>query len=268
MCIRDRNGKEIFQLIKGVDNNKDQSYFLCQLSQEQLSKALFPIGNLEKSEVRRIAKNLDLVTADKKDSQGLCFIGKVSLPEFLQQQLRPKKGKIIEIPKSSSIYQKEEKHFPTIEKKLENQAAAISYKKTDGEIVGEHQGAHFFTRGQRKGLGVGGKAEPLFVLATDVQENIIYTGQGHDHPGLLKDALFIQADEIHWIREDMALKEGENLEVQARIRYRQPLQRATLHQTKNGLFVAFDTPQSAITEGQFCAWYIEDELVGSGVIHH
>ncbi|OFM83191.1 tRNA 2-thiouridine(34) synthase MnmA [Weeksella sp. HMSC059D05] len=264
----DKNGKEIFQLLKGVDNNKDQSYFLCQLSQEQLSKALFPIGNLEKSEVRRIAKNLDLVTADKKDSQGLCFIGKVSLPEFLQQQLRPKKGKIIEIPKSSSIYQKEEKHFPTIEKKLENQAAAISYKKTDGEVVGEHQGAHFFTRGQRKGLGVGGKAEPLFVLATDVQENIIYTGQGHDHPGLLKDALFIQTDEIHWIREDMALKEGESLEVQARIRYRQPLQRATLNQTKNGLFVAFDTPQSAITEGQFCAWYIEDELVGSGVIHH
>ncbi|MBS7334468.1 MAG: tRNA 2-thiouridine(34) synthase MnmA [Weeksellaceae bacterium] len=264
----DANGNEVFQLLKGVDNNKDQSYFLCQLSQDQLSKALFPIGELEKPEVRRIAKEQGLVTADKKDSQGLCFIGKVSLPEFLQQQLKAKKGDIIEIAKDWKGFQREIPAFNNKYEALDFEARGFSYTKGDGEIVGTHQGAHYFTRGQRKGLGVGGKVEPLFVIATDVNENIIYTGQGANHPGLLKKALFIKEDEVHWVREDLALKEGETMEVMARIRYRQPLQVATLHKAKEGMYVEFLNPQSAITEGQFCAWHIGDELVGSGVINY
>ncbi len=264
----DHNGNEIFHLLKGEDNNKDQSYFLCQLSQEQLSKALFPIGELEKPEVRRIAQEQDLVTANKKDSQGLCFIGKVSLPEFLQQQLKPKEGLIVEISKDWKTYQREVLVFDSKYEALDFEAKGFSYKKEDGEIVGKHQGAHYFTRGQRKGLGVGGKVEPLFVIDTDVKENIIYTGQGADHPGLLKKTLFIKEEEIHWVREDLALKEGETMEVIARIRYRQPLQKATLHKSSTGLYVEFDNNQTAITEGQFCAWYIEDELIGSGVINY
>ncbi len=262
----DENGKEIYRLLKGEDNNKDQSYFLCQLSQDQLAKALFPIGELEKPEVRRIAKELDLVTADKKDSQGLCFIGKVSLPEFLQQQLKPKKGNIVEIETLSSVYERE---IPTFDSKfdaLDFEAKGFDYHLQDGVIVGEHQGAHYFTRGQRKGLGVGGKVEPLFVIDTDVKENIIYTGQGAKHPGLLKKALYIQENEIHWVREDLRLKVDETMEVMARIRYRQPLQKAILHKAENGLYVEFQEAQSAITEGQFCAWYVDEELIGSGVI--
>ncbi|WP_395093205.1 tRNA 2-thiouridine(34) synthase MnmA [Vaginella massiliensis] len=262
----DEHGNEIFRLLKGVDNNKDQSYFLCQLSQEQLSKALFPIGDIEKPEVRKIAQKLDLVTANKKDSQGLCFIGKVSLPEFLQQQLSTKEGKIIEIQKDWQPYTRAIPDFKDQFEALDFEANGFQYHPTDGEVVGKHQGAHFFTRGQRKGLGVGGKAEPLFVLDTDVEENIIYTGQGADHPGLMKRVLFIKENEIHWVREDLALQENETLEVMARIRYRQPLQKATLHKAKSGLYVAFEQPQSAITEGQFCAWYKGEELLGSGVI--
>lgn len=262
----DDNGQEVFQLLKGDDNNKDQSYFLCQLSQEQLSKALFPIGEIQKPDVRKIAKEQALVTADKKDSQGLCFIGKVSLPEFLQQQLKPKKGDIIEVGKDATVFNRTIPTFNTKYDALEFEAQGFTYQQTDGHKVGEHQGAHYFTRGQRKGLGVGGKVEPLFVIATDVNENIIYTGQGADHPGLLKKALFIKEDEVHWVREDMALKTDETMEVLARIRYRQPLQKATLHKAENGLYVAFENPQSSITEGQFCAWYIDEELVGSGAI--
>ena len=264
----DDNGNEVFQLLKGIDNNKDQSYFLCQLSQDQLSRALFPIGGIEKPEVRRIAKEQGLVTADKKDSQGLCFIGKVSLPEFLQQQLKPKNGEIIEVAKDWKGYEREIPTFSSKIEALEFEARGFSYQKEDGEVVGQHQGAHYFTRGQRKGLGVGGKVEPLFVIDTDVKENIIYTGQGANHPGLLKKALFIKEEEIHWVREDLALKEGETKEIMARIRYRQPLQVATLHKAKEGLYVEFLNPQSAITEGQFCAWYINDELIGSGVINY
>lgn len=264
----DANGNEVFQLLKGVDNNKDQSYFLCQLSQEQLSKALFPIGELEKPEVRRIAKEQGLVTADKKDSQGLCFIGKVSLPEFLQQQLKAKKGEIIEVAKDWKGFEREVPTFNNKYEALDFEARGFSYTKDSGEVVGTHQGAHYFTRGQRKGLGVGGKVEPLFVIATDVNENIIYTGQGANHPGLLKKALFIKEEEVHWVREDLALKEGETMEVMARIRYRQPLQVATLHKAKEGMYVEFLNPQSAITEGQFCAWHIGDELAGSGVINY
>lgn len=261
------NGKKTYRLLAGKDKNKDQSYFLCQLNQEQLSKALFPIGELEKPEVRRIAKELDLVTADKKDSQGLCFIGKVSLPDFLQQQLKPKTGEIIEISTDNEIYLTPKPKFNSKWEELEFESDGISYKKSDGEIVGQHDGAHYFTKGQRKGLGVGGKVEPLFVLDTDVEENIIYTGQGKEHPGLFKKALFIHENEIHWVRTDLKLHPNETLDVLVRIRYRQPLQKAMLHKANSGLYIEFEKPQSAITEGQFAAWYLDDELVGSGVIN-
>ncbi|MCB0446453.1 MAG: tRNA 2-thiouridine(34) synthase MnmA [Gelidibacter sp.] len=261
-----KNGKEIYQLLKGVDENKDQSYFLCQLSQEQLSKSLFPIGELTKPEVREIASKLNLVTADKKDSQGLCFIGKVKLPDFLQQQLQPKEGVIVEIPEDKTYYKETEPAFTSKTEKLAYLTRKINYSLTDGKIVGKHQGAHYFTKGQRKGLAVGGTLEPLFVIDTDVADNVIYTGQGKEHPGLLKRALFVTEDELHWIREDLALKIDETLNVKARIRYRQPLQDATLHKVDNGLYVEFKDFQSAITEGQFVAWYLDDELVGSGVI--
>ena len=264
----DENGKEIFQLLKGNDNNKDQSYFLCQLSQDQLSKALFPIGDIEKPEVRRIAQEQGLVTANKKDSQGLCFIGKVSLPEFLQQQLKPKEGVIVEIAKDWNGYKREIPTFANKYEALDFEAKGFSYKQEDGEIVGKHQGAHYFTRGQRKGLGVGGKVEPLFIIDTDVETNVIYTGQGADHSGLLKKALFIKEEEVHWVREDLTLKTDDTMEVMARIRYRQPLQKAILHKAENGMYVEFENPQSAITEGQFCAWYVDDELLGSGVINN
>ncbi|WP_242205592.1 tRNA 2-thiouridine(34) synthase MnmA [Aestuariivivens insulae] len=258
--------KEVYRLLAGVDGNKDQSYFLCQLSQEQLAKSLFPIGELTKPEVRDIAMELDLVTAEKKDSQGLCFIGKVKLPDFLQQQLKPKEGVIVEIPEEQALFQEERTSFASEEDKLKYLSRKIHYKVTDGKVVGKHQGAHYFTKGQRKGLAVGGTPEPLFVIDTDVDENVIYTGQGKEHPGLLKKALFVANDELHWIREDLALKEGETLSVLARIRYRQPLEKATLHKVESGLYVEFENYQSAITEGQFAAWYLEDELIGSGVI--
>ena len=262
----DKDGKEIHQLLAGKDDNKDQSYFLCQLSQQQLAKALFPVGELLKPEVRAIAKAQDLITADKKDSQGLCFIGKVRLPEFLQQQLKPKEGVIIEVEKSNAIYNET---MPTFNNKIEA-LDFLSQKKvynmTDGKIVGKHQGAHYFTKGQRKGLAVGGTVEPLFVIETDVKDNVIYTGQGKNHPGLLRSVLFVSNDELHWIREDLALKEDQTMQVKARIRYRQPLQEATLYKVESGMYVEFSAPQSAITEGQFVAWYLDEELVGSGVI--
>ncbi len=260
------NGKETFQLLAGKDNNKDQSYFLCQLSQDQLAKALFPIGELQKPEVREIAAKADLITADKKDSQGLCFIGKVRLPDFLQQQLKPKEGVIVEVPETHSTYVEIENDFNTKIEELQYLSRKTKYSMEDGEVVGKHQGAHYFTKGQRKGLAVGGKVEPLFVIDTDVKENVIYTGQGKSHPGLYKKALFVNDEELHWVREDIALKVGETLEVSARIRYRQALEKATLHRVDSGLFVEFENFQSAITEGQFVAWYLADELVGSGVI--
>jgi tRNA-uridine 2-sulfurtransferase len=264
--IISKDGRDIFQLLAGKDNNKDQSYFLCQLSQEQLAKTLFPIGEMTKPEVRKLATKLDLVTADKKDSQGLCFIGKVRLPEFLQQQLKPKEGVIVEIPSEQKLYNQETPIFSTAEDKLKYLSRKIEYSVADGHVVGKHQGAHYFTKGQRKGLAVGGTAEPLFVIDTNVDDNVIYTGQGKSHPGLYKKALFVTNDELHWIREDLRLQTDETMQVMARIRYRQPLQKATLHKVESGLYVAFDVPQSAITEGQFVAWYLEDELVGSGVI--
>jgi tRNA-specific 2-thiouridylase len=264
--IIEKDGKQIYQLLAGQDTNKDQSYFLCQLSQEQLAKALFPIGELTKPQVREIATRLDLVTADKKDSQGLCFIGKVRLPEFLQQKLKPKEGIIIEIPKEQDVYQADTPEFDSKAKELEYLTQKIAYEVSYGKVVGKHQGAHYFTKGQRKGLAVGGTVEPLFVIETDVNQNIIYTGQGKSHPGLFKRALFVTDEELHWIREDLVLHIGESMTVKARIRYRQALENATLYKVDKGLFVEFENPQSAITEGQFVAWYLDDELVGSGVI--
>ncbi len=260
------DGKPVYQLLAGIDDNKDQSYFLCQLSQEQLSKSLFPIGALTKPEVRQIAMEMELVTAEKKDSQGLCFIGKVRLPEFLQQKLRPKAGLIFEVEANEAIYFSPKPNTDSIEEELALEAAAINYTPEMGKVVGKHQGAHYFTTGQRKGLNVGGTPEALFVIATNVETNTIYTGQGSQHPGLFKKALFVEAGEVHWVREDLALKNQKSMQVMARIRYRQPLQKATLYQFEAGLYVAFEEPQSAITEGQFVAWYLDDELVGSGVI--
>ncbi|WP_073149925.1 tRNA 2-thiouridine(34) synthase MnmA [Mesonia phycicola] len=260
------DGKTTFQLLAGKDKNKDQSYFLCQLSQEQLAKTLFPIGELQKSEVREIAAQQELVTAGKKDSQGLCFIGKVRLPDFLQQKLQPKDGVIIEIPSEENIYHTETPLFNSTEEELAFISKKFTYQKEQGKEVGHHNGAHYFTKGQRKGLAVGGTPEPLFVIDTDVNENIIYTGQGKNHPGLYRKGLFVTTEETHWIREDLKLQIGEELEVMARIRYRQALEKAKLYQTENGLYVIFENAQSAITEGQFVAWYHEEELLGSGVI--
>ena len=246
------------RLLAGADANKDQSYFLCQLNQAQLAKTLFPIGGLQKSEVRKIAAEQGLVTAEKRDSQGLCFVGKVSLPDFLQQKLAVKKGVIIQVADTHPMYHKSPDNSP---KGLANKFA---YTAEDGKVVGTHNGAHFFTVGQRKGLAVGGTKEPLFVLATDVQKNIIYVGEGKDHPGLYRSALWIDQTDVHWIRPD--LKTDQPIRVQARIRYRQPLAAATLHPTAAGMYLVFDTPQSAIAAGQFAAWYLDDELIGSGVI--
>lgn len=260
------DGKEVHQLLAGKDDNKDQSYFLCQLSQEQLAKALFPIGELTKPEVREIATKMELVTAEKKDSQGLCFIGKVRLPEFLQQKLQPKEGLIIEIPANNQIYQNPKPRFENLEAELAFDAQNKEYSDANGIVKGKHQGAHYFTNGQRRGLNVGGTKEGLFVIQTDVINNIIYVGEGANHPGLFKNTLFVKSDEVHWIRQDLKLAIGEKTEVMARIRYRQPLQKAILHQFESGMYVQFENPQSAITEGQFVAWYMDDELQGSGVI--
>ena len=260
------DGKEVHQLLAGKDDNKDQSYFLCQLSQEQLAKALFPIGELTKPEVREIAMKMELVTAEKKDSQGLCFIGKVRLPEFLQQKLQPKEGLIIEIPANNPIYLNPKPRFENLEAELAFEAKNKDYSDANGIVKGKHQGAHYFTNGQRRGLNVGGTKEGLFVIQTDVINNIIYVGEGANHPGLFKNTLFVKSDEVHWIRQDLKLAVGKKTEVMARIRYRQPLQKAILHQFESGMYVQFENPQSAITEGQFVAWYMDDELQGSGVI--
>lgn len=247
------NGITHYNLLAGIDNNKDQSYFLCQLSQEQLAKALFPIGNIEKPEVRRLAKEYGLASAEKKDSQGICFVGKVDLPVFLQQQLAAKEGATIEIAVDKFVESKDK-------------YSSYNFQPSDGKIVGTHNGAHFFTVGQRKGINVGGKPLPLFVLGTDVEKNIVYVGQGHEHPLLLRKGLFIANDDVHWIRPDKHIIVGEKRACKVRIRYRQPLQGATLCQEKDGLYINFDEPQRAIVSGQFAAWYDGDTLLGSGAI--
>ena len=262
----DERGKEIYQLLAGKDNNKDQSYFLCQLNQNQLSKALFPIGELTKPEVREIAREIGLVTAAKKDSQGLCFIGKVSLPTFLQQQLIPKEGEIVEIFSDYKEFHKGMLIFETKLDELEYLSKKIKYQKEDGKVIGKHQGAQFFTIGQSKGLGIGGHKESCFIIDRDMENNILFVGEGKNFPGLYRKALKINNDEVHWVREDLRLKNGESMKIKARIRYRQPLEDAVLYQYKEGFFIEFENPQSAIAEGQFAAWYQGEELLGSGVI--
>ncbi len=262
----DENGKEIFHLLAGKDQNKDQSYFLCQLNQDQLSKSLFPIGELTKPEVREIAREMGLVTADKKDSQGLCFIGKVSLPTFLQQQLQPKEGEIVEIFNDFAEYHTEKPRFGSKLEELQFLSRKIKYRKSDGKVIGKHQGAHYFTIGQSKGLGIGGHKESCFIISRDMETNTIFVGEGRNFPGLFQSALKIATPEIHWVREDLRLKDGESMKVKARIRYRQALEDATLYQFEDGLYIEFENPQSAVAEGQFAAWYLEDELIGSGVI--
>ena len=248
----------IYQLKAGADVNKDQSYFLCQLNQTQLAKTLFPIGGLHKSEVRKIAAKQGLITAEKRDSQGLCFIGKVSLPDFLQQKLALKKGDIIQVADTHSMYTKTQNNTPA------DLAKKFVYTAEDGKVVGTHNGAHFFTVGQRKGLAVGGTVAPLFVLATDVKTNTIYVGEGKNHPGLYRLALWMAQEDVHWVRPD--LQSDQPMQIQARIRYRQPLAEASLHPTVDGWYLVFDAPQSAIAAGQFAAWYLENECIGSGVI--
>ncbi|MCG8699963.1 MAG: tRNA 2-thiouridine(34) synthase MnmA [Bacteroidales bacterium] len=268
--ILEKDGQTYYRLLGGIDPSKEQSYFLCQLTQDQLRTALFPIGHLYKSDLRDIARDNDLVTAEKKDSQGICFVGKVDLPVFLQQKLDARKGKVIEIEKTApelvqptapninGSYSKEE---------LMKFATVQSLNADYGFIAGEHNGAHFYTIGQRKGLNIGGRKEPLFVLQIDVINNIVFVGQGHDHPSLNRYGLFIPEEDIHWIRPDLTMKEGEHRTYDVRIRYRQPLQKAALYKQDNGLFILFEQAQRGITAGQFAAWYHENELLGSGVIH-
>ncbi len=267
---RIENGKGSFtRLLAGKDSNKDQSYFLCQLSQEQLSNVLFPIGDIDKPEVRRIAAELQLASATKKDSQGICFVGKVDLPTFLQQKLAPKTGEVIEIETNDptlleyiSFVSRET--IPS--EQIPSVCQAFDFSAMYGTIVGEHRGAHYFTIGQRKGLNIGGKLLPLFVMGTDVINNIVYVGQGHDHPGLNRKGLFINREEIHWIRPDLTLLPGQDKDCLVRIRYRQELQHATLHMREEGMYIVFKELQRGIATGQFAAWYYDDEVVGSGVI--
>ncbi|MBR4772578.1 MAG: tRNA 2-thiouridine(34) synthase MnmA [Bacteroidales bacterium] len=255
------DGKPSYRLLAGLDKNKDQSYFLCQLTQEQLKYALFPIGDITKPEVRRIAKEAGLPSADKKDSQGICFVGKVDLPVFLQQKLKPKEGRVVEIFRE---YYEGLKPAQTIEELAE----PLIYSEKDGKIAGTHQGAQFYTIGQRHGLNIGGHKNPLFVIATDVESNIIYVGEGQDHPGLYRKGLRIDNSDIHWIRPEMTMTEGEERDYLVRIRYRQPLQQARLLRRSDGLYIVFETPQRGVTAGQFAAWYSTDgELQGSGVIY-
>lgn len=256
----DVNGKKIYRLLGGKDPNKDQSYFLCQLTQEQLSKALFPIGELLKPEVREIAKKAGLATAEKKDSQGLCFIGKVHLPDFLQQKLLPIKGEAIEIAADAAVFKNGKSDG------VEHVTEPYVFNQNMGKVIGEHNGAHYYTIGQRKGLNIGGKPKPMFIIGTDTEKNIIYMGMGEDHPGLHRKGLFIPVTDEHWVRTDLALQVGESKDYLARIRYRQKLEPCTLHKKEEGLYIIFDKPQKAITPGQFAAWYENDELIGSGVI--
>lgn len=252
--------KKVHRLLAGLDPGKDQSYFLCQVSQEQLARALFPIGHLQKSEVRRIAEEAGLVTAGKKDSQGLCFVGKISLPDFLQQQLKPKKGEIIEIPAEAVA------HASANAGDWEQLTASHHFAKAQGSVAGEHSGAHYFTIGQRKGLQVGGKAKPLFVIGTDVEHNEVYVGQGDDHPGLYRRGLRIPSGDVHWVRNDLVMTAGEQRRYEARIRYRQPLSGVELYYDGIHLYLVFDKPQRGVAAGQFAAWYDGEELIGSGVI--
>lgn len=256
------NGREKYQLLAGADKNKDQSYFLCQLNQEQLKYALFPIGHLQKPQVREIAQEQKLATAKRKDSQGICFVGKVDLPVFLQQQLAAKQGNIHEILPTWPKYAAREGVA-----ELSLLAEPYSYTVRDGKKIGTHNGAHFYTIGQRKGLGIGGRKESLFILATDVKENVIYVGEGDSHPGLYRKVLKIRIEDQHWVDPDDAMQVGESRRYMVRIRYRQPLQEAELLCREDGLYLCFDQAQRGVAAGQFAAWYDGEVLVGSGVIY-
>jgi len=261
------NGKTVYNLLAGKDDNKDQSYFLCQLNQYQLSKALFPIGDIEKPRVRELAAEAGLITAEKKDSQGLCFIGKVRLPDFLQQQLKPKKGNVIELPDSlEQFHHKMEYKEDYSEAELKELSAPFNLSADLGKVKGKHTGAHYFTVGQRKGLGIGGTPLPLFVIETDTQNNLVYMGQGHEFPGLLKRGLFIPKEDVHWIREDLEMNPGESRTYSLRIRYRQKLKEGKIFATTDGIYMVFKELAWGITPGQFATWYDGDKLIGSGVI--
>ena len=324
------DGQQVHRILAGSDPNKDQSYFLCQLTQEQLSKALFPIGDIVKPEVRRLAHEADLPSADKKDSQGICFVGKVDLPTFLQQKLKPCEGDIVEVydpyytdneqyleikdimssllpdggeAKMITDYVSEDKASASgsegcpfdlervaglPDEKFMKLSQPMKYdirfetetyrsgrkhvKKTRykenpfGKIVGKHDGAQFYTIGQRKGLNIGGHKDSVFVIETDIPNNIIYVGEGHTHKGLSRSCLRVDPTEIHWIRRDLAMEIGEIRRYRVRIRYRQPLQDATVVMRESGLYILFDTPQRGITSGQFAVWYDNDEMLGSGAI--
>lgn len=263
-CQKREGERGGFDLISGTDNSKDQSYFLCQITQEQLSKVLFPIGHLEKKEVRNIARKEGLVTADKKDSQGLCFVGKIKLPEFLQQQLKTKEGEIIEIPDNHIQFKK----YQDVEidtENIEELALPFIYIPSDGNKVAMHNGAHFYTIGQRKGLHVGGRPEPSFVIGIDTNKNVVYTGQTKMHPGLNRYALKLSKSSINWINKEYNVNEESYM---IRIRYRQILQKGKLIKKNEEWYILFENMQSAISPGQFAAWYKEDVLIGSGVIDH
>jgi len=259
-CIK-RKEKDNYRLISGKDKNKDQSYFLCQLNQKQLSKILFPIGEMKKEDVRKLAKKINLPTATRKDSQGLCFVGKIKLPEFLSSKLPKKIGKIIEIPFNSKIYKKEKKEITEESKK-------IIYTEYDGKIIGNHNGAHFFTIGQRKRLNIGGKKKPLFVISTDVQRNIVFVGMGENHPGLYQNSLRMKKSKINWIRDDLKLDDNEQKEFLIRTRYRQKLTKGIIISKKDNVYIRFQKPQKSITPGQFASWYLKNELIGSGIIEN
>jgi len=252
------NGNKIQRLLAGKDTSKDQSYFLCQVNQFQLSKTLFPIGDMQKKEVRKLAKEIGLNTAEKKDSQGLCFIGKVKLPTFLQQFLKPKTGKVVEIDSNNLMYHKEN---------ITNKFESFKYSSSMGKVIGEHNGAHYYTIGQRKGLNIGGFPLPLFIIGTDVIENIIYVGQGEDHPGLYRNGLTVKKENIHWIREDLKIDIDTPTVYDSRIRYRQKLTPCSINSNEFGLKVSFKEIQRGITPGQFISWYKNDELIGSGIIN-
>ena len=276
------DGQPVYRILAGADGNKDQSYFLCQLSQEQLSAALFPIGDIVKPEVRRLAREAGLPSAEKKDSQGICFVGKVDLPVFLQQKLASREGNVIEIFRD--FYDNIRAEYPgyaaaTSEPdatditalgpaEVRALARAYHYRESDGKKIGTHIGAQYYTIGQRKGLNIGGHREPIFILDTSIATNTIYVGEGHEHPGLMRKALKINADEVHWIRPDLRMASGDVRRYLVRIRYRQPLQRAVLYCLDDGMYIVFDQPQRGITPGQFAVWYAPEdlEMLGSGVI--
>mgnify|MGYP000736843431 FL=1 len=254
-----------YELHSGLDKTKDQSYFLCQLNQNQLSKILFPIGDLTKAEVRKIAKKNNLVTAEKKDSQGLCFVGKVSLPDFLQQKLKKKKGNVIEIPGDSKLFNKKTK-FVNENDRLLSLTEDIDYSLKDGKIIGKHNGAYYYTLGQRKGLAIGGYKDPLFVISTNTQTNEIFVGEGKNHPGLIKKALKVKFSDVNWLNDDYNFENLGDLKLKARIRYRQKLQKISVYKYLDYLFVEFEDFQTAVTKGQFLAIYDNSQLIASGVI--